>query len=78
MKTPIKQRAVIQTKWGEFICHFYPYDGDKQVGIDPYLDIAQVYFEGANVTDMLESSIMIEIEKALWEKWDVLVQGDAS
>jgi len=78
MKTPIKQRAVIQTKWGEFICHFYPYDGDKQVGIDPYLDIAQVYFEGANVTDMLESSIMIEIEKAIWEKWDAPVQEDAS
>ncbi len=78
MKTPIKQRAVIQTKWGEFICHFYPYDGDKQVGIDPYLDIAQVYFEGANVTDMLESSILVEIEKALWEKWDAPVQGDAS
>ena len=78
MKTPIKQRAVIQTKWGEFICHFYPYDGDKQVGIDPYLDIAQVYFEGANVTDMLESSIMIEIEKAIWRKWNAPVQEDAS
>jgi len=77
MMSPLKQRAVIQTKWGEFICHFYHSYGDKQVGIDPYLDITQVYFDGANVTDMLESSIMVEIEKAIWEKWDAPVQGDA-
>jgi len=78
MKTPKIQRAVIQTKWGEFICHFYHSDGDKQVGIDPYLDITQVYFDGANVTDMLESSIMIEIDKELWKKWDAPVPEDAS
>ena len=78
MKTPKIQRAVIQTKWGEFICHFYHSDGDKQVGIDPYLDITQVYFDGANVTDMLESSIMIEIDKELWKKWNAPVPEDAS
>ena len=78
MMSPVKRRAVIQTKWGEFICHFYHSDGDKQVGIDPYLDITQVYFDGANVTDMLESSIMIEIDKAIWEKWNSPVQEDAS
>jgi len=78
MMSPIKRRAVIQTKWGEFICHFYHSDGDKQVGIEPYLDITQVYFDGANVTDMLESSIMIEIDKELWKKWDAPVPEDAS